>query len=147
LISKHETITTAESCTGGYLAHRITNVAGSSAGFLCGHVTYANEAKSSAIGVPPELITKHGAVSEPVARAMAEGARTRADATYALATTGIAGPDGGSKEKPVGTVFVALAAPDDETEVQRFRFIVDRQTFKHLTTQRALEMLRQRLIR
>jgi nicotinamide-nucleotide amidase len=140
------TLVTAESCTGGYLAHRITNVAGSSAVFLRGNVTYANEEKSAVLGVPPGLIEKQGAVSESVARAMAEGARALSNATYALATTGIAGPGGGSDEKPVGTVFVALATADAQTEVQRFRFMTDRQTFKHLATQRALEMLRQRLI-
>ena len=146
LAKRGETIATAESCTGGYLAHRMTNVPGSSAVFLAGHVTYANEAKTAALGVPPELLEEHGAVSEPVACAMAEGARLRANTTYALATTGIAGPTGGSEAKPVGTVFVALASANSETDVQRFRFGTDRQTFKHLTTQRALEMLRQWLI-
>ncbi|MBA2744351.1 MAG: competence/damage-inducible protein A [Chthoniobacterales bacterium] len=146
LAARQQTLVTAESCTGGYLAHRVTNVAGSSAVFPAGNVTYANESKSVALGVPLELIEQHGAVSEPVAQGMAEGAREQSNASYALATTGIAGPGGGSDEKPVGTVFVALASADAATEVQRFRFMTDRQTFKHLATQRALEMLRQRLI-
>lgn len=146
LIERKRTLVTAESCTGGYLAHRVTNVAGSSAVFLSGNVTYANESKSVALEVPSELIEQHGAVSEPVAQAMAQGARAQSHASFALATTGIAGPGGGSDEKPVGTVFVALASADATTEVQRFRFMTDRQTFKHLATQRALEMLRQRLI-
>lgn len=140
------TLATAESCTGGYLAHRVTNVAGSSAVFLGGYVTYANEAKAADLHVPIELIEQNGAVSEPVARAMAEGARAKGNATYALATTGIAGPSGGSEAKPVGTVFVALAVKEVETKVERFRFITDRQTFKQLATQRALEMLRQHLL-
>lgn len=146
LTSRQQTLATAESCTGGYLAHRVTNVAGSSAVFLGGYVTYANEAKAADLHIPLELIAQHGAVSEPVARAMAEGARANMNATYALSTTGVAGPSGGSDAKPVGTVFVALAEETNDTTVQRFRFISDRQTFKHLTTQRALEMLRQRLI-
>ena len=135
----------AESCTGGFLAHRITNVPGASAVFLAGYVTYANEAKEGMLGVDPRLIAAHGAVSEEVARAMAEGARRQANATFALATTGIAGPGGGTEEKPVGTVFVALAADGAATQVRRFRFPDDRPTFKELTTQAALEMLRRSL--
>lgn len=145
LIEREETVATAESCTGGYLAHRLTNVAGVSASFVAGSVTYSNEEKTRVLGVAPTLIEENGAVSEPVVRAMADGARANAGATYALATTGIAGPTGGSEAKPVGTVFVALAS-ELATEVQQFRFIADRQSFKQLTTQRALEMLRQRLI-
>lgn len=146
LASKRKTVATAESCTGGFLAHRLTNVTGASAVFLAGHVTYANAAKVESLGVSDLLLQQHGAVSEPVACAMAEGAREKSGATYALATTGIAGPGGGSDEKPVGTVFVALASEGDETEVKRFRFITDRPTFKQLASQRALEMLRQRLL-
>ena len=140
-----ETLTTAESCTGGFLAHRITNVPGASAVFLGGAVPYANEAKSRLLGVAPSLIEDHGAVSEPVVRAMAEGARVAAKASYALATTGIAGPGGGTEAKPVGMVYVALAS-DTGTQAQNFRFSTDRQAFKQLTTQRALELLRQHLI-
>jgi nicotinamide-nucleotide amidase len=146
LAAKQQTLVTAESCTGGALAHRVTNVPGASAVYLGGHVTYANEAKTGALGVPENLIQQHGAVSEAVASAMAEGARENAGATYALATTGVAGPGGGSEEKPVGTVFVALAAEYAATDVRRFFLKADRQTFKQLATQRALEMLRQRLV-
>lgn len=141
-----QTVVTAESCTGGYVAHRITNAPGSSAVYLAGDVTYSNEAKSSALAVPEEFIEEHGAVSAAVAGAMAEGARAKANATYAVSTTGIAGPEGGTEAKPVGTVFVALASINHETQVERFRFITDRETFKHLASQRALEMLRQRLL-
>jgi len=114
--------------------------------FRAACVAYANEAKIDNLNVDPGLIEKHGAVSEPVARAMAEGARARARSTYALATTGIAGPTGGSKEKPAGTVYIALAFADQETIVKRFFFPSDRETFKQLTAQAAFEMLRRRLV-
>jgi len=146
LTQRRQTLAVAESCTGGFLAHRITNVPGASAVFLAGYVTYANEAKEGLLGVDPRLISSHGAVSEDVARAMAEGARRQADATFALATTGIAGPGGGTEEKPVGTVFVALAAEGAATQVGNFRFPDDRPTFKELTTQAALETLRRSLL-
>ncbi|MDQ6939273.1 MAG: competence/damage-inducible protein A [Verrucomicrobiota bacterium] len=146
LTASKQTVTTAESCTGGYLAHRLTNVPGASAVYLGGFVTYANELKIGELGVPESLIAEHGAVSRAVAGAMAEGAMKKANARHALATTGIAGPDGGTKEKPVGTVFIGLASADAEMEVQRFRFFTDRESFKRLTSQTALEMLRQRLL-
>jgi nicotinamide-nucleotide amidase len=145
LTRRKETIATAESCTGGLLANRITNVPGSSAVLLAGYVCYANEAKIDILGVDPKLIEQHGAVSEQVARAMAEGARERARSTYALSTTGIAGPDGGSKEKPVGTVYVALAN-EAQTKVRKLFFPSDRETFKQLVAQAAFEMLRRKLI-
>ncbi|MFN2476484.1 MAG: CinA family nicotinamide mononucleotide deamidase-related protein [Chthoniobacterales bacterium] len=145
LTESGQTVTTAESCTGGYLAHRLTNVSGASAVYRSGAVTYSNEEKSRVLGVAPSLIKENGAVSEPVVRAMAEGARAAATASYALATTGIAGPGGGSELKPVGTVFIALAS-DTGTQVHKFRFITDRQAFKQLATQRALELLRQHLL-
>lgn len=145
LTKREETLALAESCTGGELSNRITNVSGASAVFLAGYVTYANAAKSDLLSVEASLIAEHGAVSEAVARAMAEGARRRAGSTHALATTGIAGPTGGSAEKPVGTVFLALASADSITKVKRLRFVAERETFKHLATQAALEMLRQRL--
>jgi nicotinamide-nucleotide amidase len=145
LTARRETVAAAESCTGGYLAHRITNVPGASTVFLAGFVTYANEAKASALGVEAELIRLHGAVSEAVVRQMAEGARREANATYALATTGIAGPGGGSPEKPVGTVFIALASAHAETEVLQRLFPADRETFKQLASQHALDLLRRRL--
>lgn len=145
LTQRGETLATAESCTGGFLAHRITNVAGASAVFLQGFVTYANAAKERALGVDAALIEAHGAVSEEVARAMAEGARRTAGADHALATTGIAGPGGGSEGKPVGTVFVALASKLGPAIVERHRFATDRETFKLLTTQAALNLLRRQL--
>ncbi|MBA2241993.1 MAG: competence/damage-inducible protein A [Chthoniobacterales bacterium] len=145
LTKRKQTIATAESCTGGFLAHRLTNVPGASAVFLNGYVTYSNGAKTSSLRVDPALFAAHGAVSEVVARAMAEGAQKHSEATYTLATTGVAGPAGGSNEKPVGTVFIALAKPSGETEVQRRRFQTDRDTFKRLATQTALELLRSHL--
>ncbi len=138
------TLVLAESCTGGFLAHRLTNVPGASEVFLASYVTYANEAKTAALGVDPAAIAEHGAVSEPVARAMAEGALARAGATFALAVTGIAGPGGGSEAKPVGTAFIALAG-GGETIVRRLFFPADRETFKQLASQMALNLLRQRL--
>jgi nicotinamide-nucleotide amidase len=147
LLTEHQqTLAIAESCTGGFLAHRITNVPGASAVFLAGYVTYSNEAKAAMLGVDPNVIAQHGAVSEAIAKSMAEGARRQASANFALATTGIAGPGGGTEEKPVGTVFVALASDGAGTEVKRLFLPDDRQTFKELTTQAALEMLRRRLI-
>jgi len=145
LTEKKQTLAVAESCTGGLLANRITNVPGASAVLLAGYICYANEAKIDLLGVDPKLIEQHGAVSEEVARAMAEGARKRASSTYALATTGIAGPDGGSKEKPVGTVYVALA-DETETKVRKLFFPSDRETFKQIVAQVAFEMLRRKLI-
>ena len=145
LTERRRTLAVAESCTGGCLADRITNVPGASAVFLAGYVTYSNEAKQAMLGVDPALISEHGAVSAEVAQAMAEGAREKASADFALATTGIAGPSGGSEEKPVGTVFIALAMPDRPTKIKKRFFPDDRPTFKELTTQAALEMLRQRL--
>jgi nicotinamide-nucleotide amidase len=140
-----KTIATAESCTGGFVANQLTNVSGSSKVFLAGFVTYANEAKTAALGVDAALIREHGAVSEQVARQMAEGAMEKAGANFALATTGIAGPDGGTPEKPVGTVFVALAERGRKTIVQHHRFPTDRETFKHLVSQTALDLLLRRL--
>lgn len=145
LTERGATVATAESCTGGGLANRLTNVPGASVVFMEGFVTYANEAKVLALGVDAGLIAGHGAVSQEVAAAMAEGARLRAGVDYALATTGIAGPGGGSEAKPVGTVFIALAVKDGGTQVQRFRFATDRETFKSLTVQTALDLLRRTL--
>lgn len=146
LTERQQTLAIAESCTGGFLAHRITNVPGASAVFLAGYVTYSNEGKIAMLGVDQYLIKEHGAVSGPVAKSMAEGARHQADASFALATTGIAGPGGGTEEKPVGTVFIALASQDAATEVKQLFYPDDRPTFKELTTQAALEMLRGQLI-
>jgi len=127
------------------LANRITNVPGASVVLLAGYVCYANETKIDILGVDPRMIEKHGAVSEEVARAMAEGAYKRAGSSYALATTGIAGPDGGSNEKAVGTVYVALA-DEKETKVRKLFFPSDRETFKQLVAQVGFEMLRRKLV-
>jgi len=147
LKQRKETLATAESCTGGLIANKITNVSGASEVFLAGYITYANSAKSDVLNVDSKLIDKHGAVNETVARAMAEGARTRAASTYGLATTGIAGPTGGSDEKPVGTVYIALASGDSETVAKKFVFPTDRETFKQLAAQAALDLLRRRLLK
>lgn len=145
LAKRKGTLAVAESCTGGLLANRITNVPGASVVLLAGYICYANEAKIDILGIDPKLIEEHGAVSEPVARVMAEGARKRAGSTYALATTGVAGPSGGSDEKPVGTVYVALAS-ETETKIEKLFFPSDRETFKQLVAQAAFEMLRRKLI-
>ena len=143
---KHLTLATAESCTGGSLAGRITNVPGASDVFLAGYVTYANEAKENTLGVPSELLAVHGAVSEPVAGAMAEGARRVSGAKFALSTTGIAGPGGGTENKPVGTVYLGLASAGYPTVVRRCYFPLDRVTFKHMATGAALDLLRRQVL-
>ena len=146
LAKRNRTLAVAESCTGGLLANRITNVPGASAVFLAGYVCYANQAKIDMLNVDPQLIEKHGAVSEQVARALAEHARACGRSDYALATTGVAGPGGGSPEKPVGTVYIALAA-SGETIAKKFFFPTDRKTFKQIAAQVALELLRRKLLR
>ena len=147
LLRKHRaTVATAESCTGGLLANRLTDVPGASEVFLEGFVTYSNQSKSELLNVPSGLIARHGAVSEEVVRAMAEGARARSGSTHALATTGIAGPGGGSEEKPVGTVWIALSVEGRETEAWRENFPTDRMTFKQLVSQSALDRLRRELV-
>lgn len=146
LRKKKQTLAVAESCTGGLLSHRLTNIPGSSDYFLEAAVTYSNAAKAGLLGVPPALIEKHGAVSFSVARAMAQGIRKRAQADYALAITGIAGPGGGSPEKPVGLAFVALAW-ETGTEVRKSLFLGKREQVKFQSTQRALDMLRRHLLR
>ncbi|MEY4386036.1 MAG: hypothetical protein RLY20_1319 [Verrucomicrobiota bacterium] len=141
---KH-TLAIAESCTGGCIAHRITNVPGASAVLIAGLVTYANAAKQKFVGVKPETLAAHGAVSEPVVREMAEGARHETGADYAVAVTGIAGPSGGTLEKPVGTVFMAVSSAAGTVAVKQLnRF--DRETFKDITTQQVLGMLRRRIV-
>jgi nicotinamide-nucleotide amidase len=147
LTKRGKTLATAESCTGGLLANRITNVAGASKIFVAGYVCYANRAKIGMLDVDPKLIEAHGAVSEPVARALAERARACAGADYALATTGIAGPTGGSPDKPVGTVYVALASAQSETIARKFFFPTDRETFKQLASQAALDLLRRKMLK
>jgi nicotinamide-nucleotide amidase len=146
LTERKLTLATAESCTGGYIANRITSVPGSSAVFLGGAVTYSNEVKQALLGVQAETLAQHGAVSEPVAREMAEGARTRLGADLAIATTGIAGPDGGTPQKTVGTVFIALATAK-HTFVLNPTNRYERETFKHITCLQALELLRRTLLK
>jgi competence/damage-inducible protein CinA-like protein len=141
------TLTAAESCTGGLFSQRITAVAGSSDYFLGAAVTYSNELKTQLVGVPAETITGHGAVSEPVARAMAEGVRRTLRSDWGVGITGIAGPGGGSEEKPVGTVHLAVAGPrDGEVEHRHVRLPGDRNRVRRFATQILLEMLRRRLI-
>ena len=139
------TLATAESCSGGLLAHRLTNIPGSSAFFLEGFVTYENAAKIRDLGVPAALIAAHGAVSAPVAEAMARGARSRSGSDYALAVSGIAGPSGGTEEKPVGLVFVALAGSESLVS-SRNLFFGRREGVKWQSSQKALDMLRRALL-
>jgi len=144
LEGQKKTVALAESCTGGLIAHRITNVPGASAVLPCGLVTYSNEAKKNLLGVREEALKEHGSVSAVVARQMAEGARQRHATDYGLAVTGIAGPGGGSAQKPVGTVFIALAGSGETTVEERFNPF-DRETFKFVTSQQALDLLRRAL--
>ena len=145
LAERKLTLALAESCTGGAIANRITNVPGASAVFLGGFVTYSNELKQQALGVGAESLAAHGAVSEVVAREMADGARRQTGADYAISVTGIAGPDGGSAEKPVGTVFMGFASPK-HTVVEKLFNPYDRETFKVATGNQALEKLRRALL-
>lgn len=140
------TLATAESCTGGLLSHRITNVPGSSAYFLEGVQSYSNQAKTRLLDVPASLLEKHGAVSPQVAAAMAENVRINSGATFGLGITGIAGPTGGTEEKPVGLVYIALAGMGN-TQTEKNLFLGDRETVKQRSTQKALDMLRRRLLR
>jgi nicotinamide-nucleotide amidase len=145
LTARKQTLAIAESCTGGCIAHRITNVPGASAILIAGLVTYANAAKEKFAGVRPETLAAHGAVSEPVAREMAEGARQATGADFALAVTGIAGPSGGTPEKPVGTVFMAVSSAAGTVAVKQLnRF--DRETFKDVAAQQVLGMLRRAMV-
>jgi nicotinamide-nucleotide amidase len=138
------TVAVAESCTGGMLGERFTSVAGSSDYFAGGFITYSNEMKVELLGVPAEMLRQFGAVSRETAEAMAAGARRRAQSTYALAVTGVAGPGGGSESKPVGTVYVALADAAGAHAVHR-RFLGDRTRIRVFTTQMALDLLRRRM--
>lgn len=146
LRKQHATVATAESCTGGLIASRLTERAGSSDFFLAGYVVYTDRQKQDILSVPKSTIEKHGAVSEPVAAAMAEGALRRSGATYALSTTGYAGPTGGTDHDPVGTVYLGIAGPG-ETRVLRIRYIPERERVRALATQAALDLLRKALVK
>jgi nicotinamide-nucleotide amidase len=139
------TLAVAESCTGGLISERLTNVAGSSVYFKEGVVAYSNDAKIRSLGVDSELIRTHGAVSAPVAEAMADGVRHRSDTDFGISVTGIAGPDGGTEEKPVGLVYIALA-DDAHVEHRKLNLPGDRQLIRWRASQAALDLLRRRLI-
>jgi nicotinamide-nucleotide amidase len=144
LVMRQKTLSVAESCTGGLLAERLTRIPGSSSYFLGGAVCYTNEMKTRWAGVPAEMIHTHGAVSQPVAQALAEGVRSRTGSSIGLGITGIAGPAGGTSEKPVGLVFIAIA-DERGTQVREFRFPGDRDRVRFWATQMALEMVRRRI--
>ena len=145
LSERHETLAVAESLTGGMLAAQIVDVPGASDVLVEGHVVYMNEAKERVLGVSSEIMNGVGAVSEECARAMAEGALKRSNATYALSTTGVAGPGGGTEKTPVGTVFVALAGHDFETRVLELHLRGDRTRVRSMSCLRAMNLLRLRL--
>ena len=134
------TLSIAESCTGGLLSHRITNIPGSSKVFLLGITAYSNEFKNKILKVPLRIIREKGAVSAEVVKAMAEGIRALAQAPLGIGITGIAGPDGGTKEKPVGTVFIGLST-NKETFVSKFNFSGNRLEIKRKSTEKALEII------
>ncbi|MGC2474566.1 MAG: competence/damage-inducible protein A [Candidatus Sulfotelmatobacter sp.] len=142
---RNATLAVAESCTGGLLAERITSISGSSRYFLGGAVVYSNALKSELAGVPAEMIERHGAVSREVAAALAEGIRYRCESTLGVGITGVAGPGGGSPEKPVGLVFHALAS-DSGTEVIQRNFPGDRKRIRRFASTMALDMIRKKLI-
>lgn len=140
------TISVAESCTGGLITHRLTNIPGSSAYVERSFVVYSNRAKQELLGVPAQVLEERGAVSEPVARLMAEGCRKAAGTTYALSVTGIAGPGGGTPDKPVGTAYIGIATPD-ETLVRKAFYPGTREKMKIMTSQLALDHLRRELLK
>lgn len=144
LVMKRKTVAVAESCTGGLLSERLTRTPGSSNFFLGGVVCYSNELKIKLCGVPQVLLEQNGAVSKPVAQALAEGIRKRSGASIGLGITGIAGPGGGSPEKPVGLVYISLA-DDRGTQIREFRFPGQREKIRHWASQAALEMIRRRV--
>ena len=146
LAKKKKRIATAESCTGGLLSGAITSVSGASGVFDCGVCSYANHIKHKIVGVREETLAAHGAVSEEVAREMAEGLRARSGCDIAVSTTGIAGPDGGTPEKPVGLVYIGCAAPD-RTWVEALHLTGDRARIRSLAALRALDMLRRAALR
>ncbi|HEX6546343.1 MAG TPA: competence/damage-inducible protein A [Bryobacteraceae bacterium] len=145
LRARGQTVATAESCTGGMVAVRLTEYPGSSDFFAASFVTYTDEQKQRLLGIPADMLKAHTAVSEPVAIAMAENARARSGATYAVAVTGYAGPSGGTEENPVGTVFIGIATPK-KTRALRFRYGADRNRVRLLSTQTALDLLRRAIL-
>ncbi len=144
LVAKGWKLGVAESCTGGLVSHSVTNLSGSSAFFLGGVVAYANEIKERLLGVPAEMLAVHGAVSSEVALAMAQGVRRLLGAEVGLATTGIAGPTGGTPAKPVGTVYIAISSPLGDA-VRHFCWAADRLGNKRLSTQAVLDLLAEQL--
>jgi len=144
LVMRQKTVAVAESCSGGLLAERLTRNSGSSNFFLGGAVCYSNASKTSLAGVPATLIEEHGAVSQPVAQALAEGIRARTGASLGVGITGVAGPTGGTPEKPVGLVFIGLA-DERGTQVREFRFPGNRARVRQWAAQMALEMIRRRV--
>src|SRR5512142_435210 len=140
------TLATAESCTGGLLAERLTRVSGSSRYYLGGAVVYSNDLKKAFAEVPPLLIAEHGAVSKEVAIAMAEGIRKKCKATLGIGITGVAGPTGGTELKPVGLVYIALADGVNKPEVVERKFLGDRDRIRHWASQQALDMVRRKLV-
>jgi nicotinamide-nucleotide amidase len=144
LAKKKKTLALAESCTGGLIANLITNVPGASKNFLGGVVAYSNEVKQKFLGVRAKTLEKHGAVSEATALEMAEGARKKFGSDFAIAVTGIAGPSGGTKNKPIGTVFIAAAGPSG-TVVQRKFNPFGREKFKKATARQALNLLKNKI--
>jgi len=144
LVLKQKTVAVAESCTGGLVSERLTRMPGSSTFFLGGAVCYGNKLKTMLAGVPATLIEECGAVSKPVAQALAEGIRKRTGASIGLGITGIAGPSGGTPEKPVGLVYIALA-DEPGTLIREFRFPGNRKKIRHWASQASLEMIRRRL--
>ena len=145
LLARQQTLALAESCTGGYISHRITRVAGSSAYYYGGAVSYSNEAKMLFLGVKPETLERHGAVSRETALAMSKGIRERTGASIGLSVTGVAGPSGGSNEKPVGTVWISIAR-EAYHEARRFQFRGEREGIIFGTSQAALDWLRRCLL-
>jgi nicotinamide-nucleotide amidase len=139
-VQRSQTLAIAESCTGGLIGDRLTNMSGASAFFLLGVVAYDNAAKTKILGVAPALLKKHGAVSAPVASAMAQGVRKILKTDYGLSVTGIAGPTGAAKDKPVGLVFIALSHAR-KTTVKKFLFKGTRLSIKKRASQTALKML------
>ena len=136
-----KTISTAESCTGGLISSCLTDIPGSSEAFLCGFVTYGNEVKTHLLGVPSDAIIEFGAVSDIVAATMAEGALAKSGSDLAISVTGIAGPHGGSKEKPVGLVYLSLAQLEKDTVIKRYVFAGTRDDIRRSTVGAALELI------